>query len=95
MTIHVPIKEAKNRLSELARLMRDGERVIVTRHGEPEFEMILPRKGGVDFEGLRKWKAERGLPDLVVGPMPKDFDDPLPEDFLITPQRSEFFDGSQ
>ena len=95
MTMHVPIKEAKNRLSELARLVSDGERVIVTRHGKPEFEMILPRKGGVDFEGLRKWKAERGLPDLVVGPMSKDFDDPLPEDFLITSQQSEFFDGSQ
>ncbi len=43
------------------------------------------RKGGVDFEALRRWKRERGLPDLVVGPLPPDFDDPLPEDFLITP----------
>ena len=84
MTIHVPLKEAKNRLSELVRRMEDGERVIVTRHGDPVFEMVVPRRGGIDFEGLDRWKRERGLPQCVAGPIPDDFDDPLPEDFLIT-----------
>ena len=87
MTVHVPIKEAKNRLSELVRLMEGGERVIVTKHGEPAFEMVKPKRGGVDFEALDRWKEERGLPQHVVGPLPDDFDDPLPEDFLITPLR--------
>jgi antitoxin (DNA-binding transcriptional repressor) of toxin-antitoxin stability system len=87
MSVHVPIKEAKNRLSELLRLMEAGERVIVTRRGEPAFEMVKPRRGGVDFEALDRWKEERGLPHHLVGPLPKDFDDPLPEDFLITPIR--------
>jgi antitoxin (DNA-binding transcriptional repressor) of toxin-antitoxin stability system len=87
MTIHVPLKEAKNRLSELVRCMEDGERVIVTRHGEPVFEMVAPRRGGVDFEGLDHWKKERGLKQHIAGPLPDDFDEPLPEDFLITPIR--------
>jgi antitoxin (DNA-binding transcriptional repressor) of toxin-antitoxin stability system len=87
MTIHVSLKEAKNRLSELLRLMENGQRVVVTRHGVPAFEMVKPRRGGIDFDALDRWKEERGLPHNVVGPIPKDFDDPLPEDFLITPIR--------
>jgi antitoxin (DNA-binding transcriptional repressor) of toxin-antitoxin stability system len=85
MTIHVPIKEAKNRLSELVRAMEGGERVVVTRRGEPVFEMVQPRRGGVDFEALERLKEARGMPHNLVGPIPADFDDPLPEDFLITP----------
>ena len=84
---HVPIKEAKNRLSELVRCMESGERVVVTRRGEPVFEMVAPRPRGVNFDALDHWKEERGLPQHIVGPLPHDFDDPLPEDFLITPIR--------
>ena len=87
MTIHVPFKAAKDRLSELVRLMESGQRVVVTRHGEPAFEIVAPRRGGIDFEGLDRWKEERGLPHHIAGPIPEDFDDPLPEDFLITPIR--------
>lgn len=86
MTIHVSIKDAKNRLSELVRSFEQGERVVVTRNGEPVFEMSKPRRGGLDFEALDRWKAERGIPS-VFGEVPGDFDDPLPEDFLITPIR--------
>ncbi len=85
MTIQVPIKEAKNRLSELARKFEAGERVVVTRNGRPVFELAEPRRGGVDFDALDRWKEERGLPNFLVGPLPDDFDDPLPEDFLSTP----------
>lgn len=84
MTIHVPIKEAKNRLSELVRLMEGGERVVVTKHGEPAFEIVKPRKGGVDFEAYDRWRKENGIGALVTY-IAGDFDDPLPEDFLITP----------
>lgn len=94
MTIHVPIKQFKNRVSEYGRLAADGERVIVTNRGKPQFEIgaVKPEKKGLDFEALRKWKAERGLPRVLVGPMAPDFDDPLPQDFLITPQPPEFWD---
>lgn len=84
MTIHVSIKEAKNRLSELIRSFEQGERVVVTRNGEPVFEMTSPRKGGVDFDALDRWKKARGIEQIVTYIAP-DFDDPLPEDFLITP----------
>lgn len=87
MTIHVSIKDAKDRLSELVRQMEGGERVIVTRHGMPVFEMVVPRSGGIDFDALDRWKEQRGLPQHVVGPLTEGFDDPLPEDFLITPIR--------
>ena len=86
MTIQIPIKEAKNRLSELGRLAANGERIVVTNRGQPQFEIsrVKPAKGGLDFDALEKWKAERGYARLV-GPSVGDFDDPLPEDVLIKP----------
>jgi prevent-host-death family protein len=86
MTIHVSIKEAKNRLSELVRFIEAGERVVLTRRGEAVAEIgpPAPRRGGANFEALRKWKQERGIEQIVTYVAP-DFDDPLPEDFLITP----------
>lgn len=84
---HVSIKEAKNRLPALVREVEKGEHVVITRNGEPVAEVIPhKRKGGVDFEALRRWKAERGI-DRIVEYISDDFDDPLPEDFLITPER--------
>lgn len=84
MTIHVPLKEAKNRLSELVRSFERGERVVVTRNGHPVFEMARPQRGGLDFEALRRWKAEKGV-SRITGPMAPDFNDPFPEDYLSTP----------
>jgi prevent-host-death family protein len=87
MAIHVSIKEAKNRLSELGRLVADGERVVVTNRGTPQFELTPPRRGGIDFDALDRWKEEKGLPQFLTGEMSADFDDPLPADFLSTPIR--------
>ena len=82
---HVSIKEAKDTLPALVRAVEAGEQVVITRNGKPVAEVIPhERKGGIDFEGFRKWKEENGI-DQLVGPIPDDFDDPLPEDFLITP----------
>lgn len=83
----VPIKEAKNKLTALGRRAEAGERIVVTRNGKPAFDLVphQGKKGGLNWEALRKWKAERGLPRVMAGPIPPDFDDPLPEDFLITP----------
>ncbi len=78
MTIQVPIKEAKNRLNELARKFEAGERVIVTRHGEPIFELAKPRRGGIDFEAIKAHIAEHGPMVTWIAP---DFDDPLPDSF--------------
>ena len=43
MTIHVNIGEAKTRLSELLRRVREGERVLIQRDGLPEAELIPAR----------------------------------------------------
>lgn len=81
----VSIKEAKNRLTELARLAEKGETVVITRHGQPIAD-IVPHKpmGGLDFEALERYKKERGITRVVEG-IPDDFDDPLPADILIRP----------
>ena len=85
--MNISIKEAKNKFSELIRRAEAGERVVVTRDGKPVADVVphVPRKGGIDFEALAKWKRENGIERFVVC-IPDDFDDPLPEDFLITPR---------
>lgn len=81
----VTLKDAKNRLSALTRLAEAGEPVVITRNGAPVAELIAhrPRKG-LDFEAgeafLRAHGVTRGFSYIA-----EDFDDPLPEDFLITP----------
>jgi antitoxin (DNA-binding transcriptional repressor) of toxin-antitoxin stability system len=82
---HFSIKEAKNHLPALVRAVEGGEEVVITRNGKPVVEVIRhKRKGGIDMDALRKWKEERGLP-RIFAEIPADFDDPLPEDFLIRP----------
>ena len=82
---HVSIKEAKDRLPALARRAEAGERIVITRNGKPVAELGPHRKsGGIDWEAMRRFKEERGLPQIVAI-MADDFDEPLPEDFLIKP----------
>ena len=82
---HVSIKDAKNRFPALAREAETGERIVITRNGKPIAELGPHRKsGGIDWEAMRRWKKERGLPQIVAV-MSDDFDDPLPEDFLLRP----------
>jgi len=81
----IPIREAKNKLTELARRVEAGEAITVTRNGRPVMDLVpATKKGGIDWEGLKAYKKEHGITDFF-GEIPKDFDDPLPEDFLITP----------
>jgi prevent-host-death family protein len=43
----VSIRDAKNRLTELAREVERGEAIVVTRNGNPAFDLVLhqTRKG--------------------------------------------------
>lgn len=84
----VSIKEAKNRLPALVREVEGGTHIVITRNGKPVADVVPhePGKGGVDFDGLERWKRENRVAD-IVREIPADFDDPLPEDFLITPIR--------
>lgn len=84
--MNVSIKEAKNKLSELVRRAEAGETVVITRGGKPVADLTIHQQktGGINWEALAKYKKERGI-DRVVTFIADDFDDPLPEDFLITP----------
>ncbi len=84
--MHISVKEAKNKLTELLRRVEAGEAVTITRDGTPVADVIkhVPKKIGVNWEALRAYKREHGI-TRIVDYLPDDFDDPLPEDFLITP----------
>lgn len=84
----VTLQDARERLEELAERVAAGERVVVTKDGKPVFEMTpapeTPRRGGFDEAALERFKKERGV-DRIVTWISPDFDDPLPEDFLLRP----------
>jgi len=85
----VSIREAKNRLTELARDVERGETIVVTRNGAPVFDMTPHRpKRGLRFEAVEEFKRKRGV-DKLVEFIADDFDDPLPEDFLLRPLSPE------
>lgn len=81
----VSIKDAKNRLTELARRVEKGETVVVTRNGTPVFDLVPHQeKGGLDLEAGKAFLQRRGIGQLVTY-VADDFDEPLPEDFLLRP----------
>lgn len=86
----VSMKDAKNRLTELARRVEQGETIVVTRNGKPVLDLVPHRqKGGIDFEAGRAYLRSIGV-DNPVPYIAPDFDDPLPDDFLVTPPPAEF-----
>lgn len=81
----VSIEDAGSRFDELAHRVEQGETVVVTRDGEPVFDLVPHKpKGGLKLEALAEYKRKHGI-DRIVEYVSGDFDDPLPEDFLITP----------
>ncbi len=84
--MNISIKEAKNRLSELLHLAEAGETIVLTRHGKPVADLTphKEKKGGINWQALEEFKKEHGITNVFTFISP-DFDDPLPEDFLITP----------
>jgi prevent-host-death family protein len=86
----VSTKEAKNRLSELGRQAENGETITVTRNGKPAFDIVPHKKSkGTNWEAGEAFLKARGV-DRLVDWISPDFDDPLPEDFLITPLPKDF-----
>ena len=71
-----PIREAKARLSELVAAARNGERVIITRHGQPTAELVrCDRRGGIDFDKLEAFRRRLGIEGDGEG-WPEEFNDP-------------------
>jgi prevent-host-death family protein len=81
----VSIRDAKNRLTELAREVEGGQVIVVTRNGRPVFDLV-PHKpqGGLDLEAGEAYLRAQGIV-RTEGFVADDFDDPLPEDFLLRP----------
>jgi prevent-host-death family protein len=86
----VNIKDAKNRLSELMRKAENGETTTITRNGEPVADIVphKKKKGGTDWEAGYRYMRENGID--FSGELSPDWDDPLPEDFLITPLPADY-----
>ena len=75
--MEIPLREAKARLSELVVAAQSGERVVITKHGEPTVELVRYRKsGGIDFDKLDSTSERLGIERDEKG-WPADFDDPV------------------
>ncbi len=81
----VSIRDAKNRLTELAREVEEGATIVVTRNGRPVLDLVPHRRrAGLDLAAgqayLRAKKIASRAPCIA-----DDFDAPLPEDVLLRP----------
>ena len=60
--MELALREAKARLSELIAAAQNGERVIITKYGEPAVELVrFRRRGGIDFDKLNATRLRFGL----------------------------------
>lgn len=90
----VSLQEAIRDLDALARAVEQGEVVTVTRDGKPVLDLVPhagaveeqaeAKKGGLDFEAGQAYLRSIGV-TKAFGYIAEDFDDPLPEDFLLRP----------
>ncbi len=79
----VSIRDAKNRLTELAREVEQGTRVVITRNGRPVLDLVPHQtRKGLRFEAIEKFKRNHRIKS-IVSYIADDFDDPLPQDFLL------------
>lgn len=60
--MEIALREAKARLSALVTAVQNGERVVITKRGEPAVEIVLCRgRGGIDFDKLAAARKRIGL----------------------------------
>ena len=51
--VELGLREAKARFSEIVVAAQNGERVVITKRGEPAVEVVRYRRaGGIDFDKL-------------------------------------------
>ena len=74
--MEVSVREAKSRLCELVAAARRGERIIITRNGQPTAELVCcDRRGGIDFDRLEAARRRLGIEGDGEG-WPAEFNDP-------------------
>ena len=80
--MQVAISAAKPRLSELVAAAERGDRVVITKRGEPAVELVAcpqRKRGGIDFERLEATCKRLGInqdPPEVAKEMIAAFHDP-------------------
>lgn len=89
----VPVKEAKAKLTELIRAAEAGERIVLTRHGKPVADLVphvdvVKEKPMSVLDRVAAWHKANPGPD--IGWVSPDFDEQLPEDFLLQPFPDDF-----
>lgn len=87
----VSLQEATRDLDALARAVEQGEVVTVTRDGKPVLDLVphvetveVEKRKGLDFEAGQAYLRSIGV-SKAFSYVAEDFDDPLPEDFLLRP----------
>nr|WP_245304535.1 type II toxin-antitoxin system prevent-host-death family antitoxin [Rhizobium sp. WYCCWR10014] len=71
----VSIRDAKNRLTEFAREVEQGETIVVTRNGRPVFDLVPHRKrGGLNLEAGEAYLRSQGITRTEMY-IADDFDD--------------------
>lgn len=85
MTIRVSITDAVRRLAELTQRVKGGETVVITEGDTPVADLVPHHeKKGLDLGAGEKFLRDRGIREIFPY-VADDFDDPLPEDFLVRP----------
>ena len=80
--MQLAISEAKPRLSELVAAAQRGDRVVITKRGEPAVELVAcpqRKRRGINFKRLAETKRRLGLvddPPEVAREMIEAFHDP-------------------
>jgi prevent-host-death family protein len=86
----VSIKSGKDHFTELVRKAEKGETITITRNGTPVAELKpLKKRGGINWDAGEAFLKARGV-DRIASWISPDFDEPLPEDFLIRPLPADF-----
>ncbi|MCJ2094899.1 prevent-host-death protein [Methylobacterium sp. J-072] len=81
----IALEKAASSLAELAARVEGGETIVLTRDGKPVLDLVPHRRTpGLDIEAGEAFLRARGI-TRSSGFIADDFDDPLPEDFLIQP----------
>ena len=58
------LRDAKAHLSKLVRDAQNGERIVITKHGEPVVELVrCQERGGIDFDRLEADRRRLGIVD--------------------------------
>ena len=87
--MEISIREAQSRLMDLISMVRDGQRVVITRDGTPIAEITsCATRGGIDFELLEQTRRRLGIEDRDG--FPEGWDDPVfsPEYLGMNEERS-------